>query len=204
MQIESISQTKAPFLLAQSATVQVKPNAVNSKMPLATLGFNFQDMSFLPASPRKSSESSEKGRKESYCLLSILPLRFEIVFFHSSPLALIRRSEGSVQTGNSGQSQHKNVFNKQLWIIRGHHVSVSVFSSSWLLLPCLVCLTIYTLLVMKKSPAQSPVAMGLEGGPFSQEVESWRREVRINKIILHVTISYNLASYKQLSTNALQ
>lgn len=65
MQIENISQTKVPFLLAQWATAPVKGNAVTSEMPSATLGFHFQDMSFLPASPRKSSESSEKERKES-------------------------------------------------------------------------------------------------------------------------------------------
>lgn len=66
------------------------------------------------------------------------------------------------------------MFNKQLWIIIGHHVSVSAFSSPfWLLLPQLVCLSIYTLLVIRKPPTQSPVAMGLGWSPPSQEVEGW-------------------------------
>lgn len=80
-----------------------------------------------------------------------------------------------MQTGDSRRSKHKNVFNKQLWIIRGHHVSLSAFSSSFLasLLPHLVCLTIYTSLVTKKPPALSPVAMSLGGGPYSREVEGW-------------------------------
>lgn len=106
-----------------------------------------------------------------------------------------------MQTGNSRRSEHKNVFNKQLWIIRGHHVSVPVFSLSfWLLLPYVVCLTTDTLLVIKKSPAQSPVAMGLEGGPFSQEVEG--REKRSQNEGNHIACAQS-AIIRHL-TNVLQ
>lgn len=94
------------------------------------------------------------------------------------------------------------MFNKQLWIIRGHHISVYAFSSSWLLLPHPVCLIIYTLLVIRKPPTQSPVAMGLGGGPSSQEVEGWEEGSQNKEIICaqSATIRHLINTYY---TNAL-
>jgi hypothetical protein len=52
-----------------------------------------------------------------------------------------------VQTGDSRWS-YKNVFKKQLWIIRGgHHVSVSVFSSFFLASPSPSCLSYHLSLI---------------------------------------------------------